>query len=80
MASQEQKWKISALSAFIFTVLSLPETYALVHSIVHPLLGITVVDDKKCPTYAGVLLHALVFLVITKMLMDVDIPGISVKK
>lgn len=67
----EDKWKYSLYSAIIFLLISSPYTYMLVNS----LLGsvVTVSSSAGCPTIVGLLLHALVFMLIIRGMMELDI-------
>ena len=61
-----QKLQISLGSAILFALLNFPETYRLTNS----LLPFTTFDStSNCPTYTGVLLHTLVFFLLTFFMM-----------
>ena len=64
---QEQKFVISLMSALLFFVVANPDTYRLVRSI----LGSWVSGPNGCPTTAGLVLHTLVFLLITWAMMNI---------
>ncbi len=78
MATFQQKLSISLGSAFLFMLVSLPQTYKLTDN----LLPVNTSNDiTNCPTNAGLLLHALVFFVLTYLsMMGADVnPGIKLK-
>lgn len=64
---QEQKLLISVMSALLFYVVANPETFKLVRR----LFGGWVSSPTGCPTMRGLVLHAIVFLLITWGLMNV---------
>ena len=64
MASFEQKLGISAGSAVLFAILSLPETYKFTNTILS-----TYDVSTGCPTLTGQLVHTLVFFLITFLTM-----------
>ena len=59
-----QKVHISLIYAVLFAVLSLPIVYKLTNLIISGL-----VDENGYPTIFGILVHALVFLIISVLLM-----------
>ena len=59
------KLLISLLSALVFIVIAHPQTFLLVRKAV----GGWVASDAGCPTREGLLLHALVFMIITYLMM-----------
>lgn len=61
----EKLMKVAAV-AVLFFVVSAPCTYGVVNS----LTGL-VLDKKGCPTYAGVLVHTLVFALLLYVLCTV---------
>ena len=66
MATLQSKLSISAGSALLFALINLPETYKLTDS----LLPLNLFDkSKNCPTYLGLLVHTVVFGLITFLSM-----------
>lgn len=63
---QEEKLKISIMSAALFYIIANPETFKFVSSI----FGKWVANEAGCPSMGGLLLHAVVFLLITWALMN----------
>lgn len=59
------KWRYSIYSGCIFIILSLPITYKYMSYIYR---GIT--DKKGCPTSLGVIIHAIVFILIIRLMMN----------
>ena len=70
--SGAQKWKYTLITTVIFLVVVHPMTYKLVDSLVGGLL-FKVATKSGCPTMAGLLLHAVVFTLALRYVMDLDI-------
>jgi hypothetical protein len=62
------KWRYSAYSAILFFLIAMPATYFVTNKIFR-----VVTNSYGAPTYLGVLLHALVFLLVVRLLMQFDI-------
>ena len=69
MLKQDKKsqWKFSIISAIIFLLISSPFMYNITNSI----LGITTTNG--CPTVVGLILHTIVFLLISYGVMQLDL-------
>lgn len=63
---QEEKFMISLMSAAIFYIIANPETFKLVSK----LLGNWVAGPQGCPTLLGLVVHTIVFFLITWGLMN----------
>lgn len=50
------------ISTILFIILNLPQVYHLMNKLFH------VVDKKGCPTMSGVIVHAIVFFVLMKII------------
>jgi hypothetical protein len=66
-AKQEQKAIISAISALTFFIISNPQMYMLTRG----LLGRGLASPNGCPTMLGLLVHTLVFFLITWGMMNI---------
>lgn len=67
MSTLQQKISISAGSALLFFLLNLPVTYRLTNSI----LALDIVNPfTMCPTATGLIIHAIIFFVITFLSMS----------
>tara|TARA_R110002072_G_scaffold157128_4_gene307639 strand:+ start:1962 stop:2471 length:510 start_codon:yes stop_codon:yes gene_type:complete len=64
---QDMKFKISLLSALIFFIVANPETYKLVSNI----FGKWVCNVDGCPSFMGLLLHTLVFMLVVWGIMNI---------
>lgn len=66
MSTLQKKISISAFSALLFILVSLPHTYNITNSLTH----LELYDiNKACPTNKGLLLHTLVFFLLTYLSM-----------
>ena len=72
MATNEQKWIISLISGILFYVIALPDTYQCITSpIFEDTIGIRLEKNGR-PTTFGVVIHAIVFLLIVRLMMNRD--------
>lgn len=62
MSTLQDKLYISIFSAFLFALVSSPYTYKLTNNVVNTY-------SNNCPTYNGILLHTLVFFILTFLSM-----------
>ncbi len=65
MATFQEKVMISAKVGGIFALVSLPQVYGVTNRIIPGLYD----TGRNCPTYKGLLLHTLVFFVLTYLSM-----------
>ena len=70
LVSIEKKWAISFISAILFIVVSSPQMFNLTNNILKNYLCIETVDEYEKPTWTGILLHGLVFMLVTRLLMN----------
>jgi len=63
---QEKKFMISLMSAALFFIVANPQTFLVVRE----LLGDGIANAAGCPSTIGLLVHTLVFLLITWALMN----------
>lgn len=68
--SETKEWCISIFSGLIFLLLSKRETYELTNRLLSRFNIVTAISG--CPTVVGVLIHTIVFVLITKMSMRGD--------
>jgi hypothetical protein len=74
--STAKKIKISVYSGLLFLVIASPFMYNIVNSLTHG-LGVFVLNQTGCPTYVGVILHAVVFTLLTFGMMYLPLPGVD---
>ena len=61
------KWRYSAYSAILFFLIAMPATYFVTNKIFR-----VITDTHGAPTYLGVVLHSIVFLLLIRLLMQFD--------
>ena len=66
MVSQRQKMMISIMSGLLFFIVANPETFKLVRRV----LGGWVSSPTGCPTVPGLVVHAIVYFLLTWALMN----------
>lgn len=71
MASSSQKWQITLFSAFIFILVVNPFTYKLTNSLFSRFLGPIAVNG--CPTVVGLVLHTIVYVLVVRYSMDLNL-------
>jgi hypothetical protein len=64
-----KKWSISLYSAILFFVIASPMLFVLVNSITS-MADITIINQNGCPNLIGLVLHSIVFLLITRLSME----------
>ena len=70
--SSYKKWEISIFSAFIFILVINPYTYQFTQKIFGGLLG-KISDVNGCPTTRGLALHTLVYILLVRGSMDLNL-------
>jgi hypothetical protein len=70
-----KKWKYTLITTVIFLIIANPYTYILVNYLVKLVLGkrVTIAGPTGCPTTIGLLLHAVVFTLILRYIMDLKL-------
>ncbi len=70
-ANPNDKWRYTIYTTILFLIIVNPMTYKLVNS----LLGsfVKICDTKGCPTNIGIIVHAIVFTLLLRYLMDLKI-------
>ena len=66
-----KKWKYTLITTIIFLIIANPYTYILVNS----LLGkfVKIASSTGCPTTAGLLIHAVVFTLLLRGVMELKV-------
>jgi hypothetical protein len=67
-----EKWKFSLIGTFLVVILFNPTIFKLTQSILGNLIG-KLSDKSGCPTVLGYLLHALVFTLLVRYSMEMNI-------
>ena len=68
MPSNLDKWRISLFSVVLFLLVVSPITYKLTNKIFGKLLG-KIADANGSPTWTGIILHAVVFMLLVRVSM-----------
>ena len=66
------KWRYTIYTTFVLLVLFNPWTYKFMNSLLSDFLG-PISDKGGCPTMTGFILHALIFTIILRYMMDLNI-------
>jgi hypothetical protein len=66
------KWRYTLYTTFVLLLLFNPWTYKLVDSLLSGLVG-QIAGKYGCPTIFGFLLHAVIFTLIIRYMMDLHI-------
>ena len=72
--TESQKWMVSLYSALLFLLIASPFTFRLVNSLTEK-VGFTIADYRGCPNMYGLVLHAIVFAVLIRVMMAIPLPG-----
>lgn len=68
-----EKWKYTLLTTLIFILVVHPMTYKLVQKLLGNIIG-KIADIKTgCPTMLGIFVHTVVFTLLLRYIMDLDI-------
>jgi len=70
--SSYTKWQISIFSACIFILVIHPYTYKLTQKLFGKVLG-QLADMNGCPTTRGLALHTLVYILLVRGSMDLNL-------
>jgi hypothetical protein len=66
-----QKWKYTLITTVIFLLIANPFTYSLVNKLLGKIVKIA--GPTGCPTKAGLLVHALVFTLLLRLVMEIKV-------
>ena len=69
--TNNDKWRYTLYTTILFLIIVCPYTYLIVNKILGALVKIC--DKNGCPTTAGILVHAVVFTLLLRCLMDLKI-------
>ena len=68
----DTKWQITIFAALIFIIVVHPMTYQFTQKLVGGILG-KVADASGCPTTLGLALHTLVYILLVRGSMDLNL-------
>ena len=68
--TNSDKWRISLLAGILFLIVSAPLLYKLVNAVLQKISPqLRVCDESGCPTSFGLVLHTIVFVLVTRLSM-----------
>ena len=70
--SSYKKWKISIFSALIFILVIHPYTYIFTQKMLGGLIG-KIADSSGCSTRLGLLIHTILYILLVRVSMDLDL-------
>lgn len=71
-ASSSMKWQITFFSALIFLLVIHPFTYKITQKLFGGILG-KIAESNGCPTTRGLALHTLVYILLVRGSMDLNL-------
>lgn len=66
--TSKDKWVIALLSGLLFLLVASPFMFNVMNSLTSS-FGLTIADGSGCPNLGGLMLHAIVFMLIIRILM-----------
>ena len=72
MSTNYKKWQITLFSALIFLLVINPYTYQFTQKFLGRLLG-KIAESNGCPTLRGLALHTLVYILLIRGSMDLNL-------
>jgi len=70
------KWMISFYTFIAVLIIMNPYTFKLVN-LVTVKLGFPIANESGCPNGYGLVLHGIVFLILIRLLMSINLPGVN---
>jgi hypothetical protein len=70
--TDNKKWFISILSGIIFYVIAAPRIYKITGKIIYKIFAVKI-ENKGKPNNLGLLIHTIIFVLITRFLMDLNL-------
>lgn len=67
--SSVEKWTIALVSGLLFFLLATPYLFDVTNSITESFMGLKLTNGVGSPNMAGVMVHAIVFILIVRLLM-----------
>lgn len=68
-----EKWKFSFIGAVIFLLVANPYTFKLVQYLLGNIIGKIADKNSGCPTILGLFIHAIVFMVLVRYSMELNL-------
>ena len=67
--SSADKWTIALVSGLLFFLLATPYLFDMTNAATMSLMRLQLTNSKGCPNLAGVMIHAIIFILIVRLLM-----------
>jgi hypothetical protein len=71
-SASADKWRYTFYTTLVLLILFNPWTYNLVDSLFYKFIGHTA-KQGGCPTFLGFLVHAIIFTLVVRYLMDLHL-------
>ena len=71
------KWMISFYTFIVVLIIMNPYTFKLVNWVTVKLLEFPIANVDGCPNGYGLVLHGIVFLILIRLLMSINLPGVN---
>jgi len=68
----DDKWRYTLYTTLVFLLVVNPFTYQLTNQLFSKIFG-KIASSNGCPTMGGILLHAVVFTLVLRYMMDFDL-------
>ena len=69
MPSSSDKWRYTLYTTLVLLILFNPWTYKVVNSA----FSIAISNKDGCPTLIGFFVHAIIFTIVVRYMMDIDL-------
>ena len=69
--SDQDKWRYTLYTTVLFLIIVNPFTYQLTNAVLKTIFKVA--NPLGCPTIYGILLHAIIFTILLRYMMDLDI-------
>ena len=66
------KWRYTLYTTLVFLLVVNPFTYQLTNQLFSKIFG-RIASSNGCPTMGGIFLHAIVFTLVLRYMMDIDL-------
>ena len=71
-STNADKWRYTIYTTILFLIIVNPMTYKLVNGILGRVFGV-IADSRGCPSMLGIMVHAIVFTLLLRYMMELDI-------
>jgi len=71
-STNADKWRYTIYTTILFLIIVNPMTYKLVNGILGRVFGV-IADSRGCPSMLGIMIHAIVFTLLLRYMMELDL-------